>query len=178
VGRSGQVALISKASTDHDFWLSGLAFSKNPWAHAAQSALGYHWASNGGDATEWESPDFKGDVLARIMNNKTTELRVPVVPSGRDKLLYLIEHNSDWNGCQHTGITVEGTAIERFTATYDNPFARHWNSKFYCRYIAARIPASLIPSNARYLSVKIDMTGVNHNIYFREMGTHDLDIPT
>jgi hypothetical protein len=78
----------------------------------------------------------------------------------------------------HTGIKVEGQPIERFMATYENPFARHWNSKFYNRYIAARIPASLIPSGRRWLSVIIDMSKQGENgIYFREIGTHDLDIP-
>ena len=113
-----------------------------------------------------------------MINQKTNwELKVPVVSSGRDKLLYLIEHNSDWNGCMHTGITVGDRPIERFLASYDNPFARHWNSKMYERYIAARIPAALIPAGARWLSVRIHMGNQNNNIHFREIGTHDLDIP-
>ena len=101
----------------------------------------------------------------------------PVVPSGRDKLLYLIEHNNNWNGCMHTAITVNGQKIERFMATYDSPFARHWNSKIYERYIAARIAANLIPKDARWLSVRIDMSKQDYGIHFREIGTHDLDMP-
>jgi hypothetical protein len=62
-------------------------------------------------------------------------------------------------------------------ATYDNPFARHWNSKVNARYIAARIPSSLIPQDARFLDVKIDMSKQNMSIKFREIGTHDLDMP-
>ena len=62
-------------------------------------------------------------------------------------------------------------------ATYDNPFSRHWNSKLYERYIAARIPNQVIPANARYLNVVIDMTKQDSQINFREIGTHDLAVP-
>lgn len=176
-GHDGRLALISKPNTDQGFWISGLAFSKNPWAHATQSALGYHWAVNGGNAVEWVTHDWESDVLAKMVGGKRYELKVPVVPSGRDKLLYLIEHNANWNGAMHTAITVNGTPIERFMATYDNPFARQWNSKFRERYIATRIPKELIASNAHYISVVIDLSKQNRELNFREIGAHDLDVP-
>jgi hypothetical protein len=31
-----------------DDWISGIAFSKNIWNHAKNSAVAYHWAINGG----------------------------------------------------------------------------------------------------------------------------------
>ncbi|MHC5824638.1 MAG: hypothetical protein ACYT04_54540, partial [Nostoc sp.] len=93
----------------------------------------------------------------------------------------MVEHGSDWNGCMHTGITVNDKPIERFLSTYDNPFARHWNSKSFNRYIAACIPADLIPQprheTTPYIKVKIDMSKQNRGLHFREMGTHDLEIP-
>jgi hypothetical protein len=116
-------------------------------------------------------------VLAQIPHGKVTNLVVPVVSNGKDKLLYLVEHNNNWNGCMHAGIKVNGKPIERFIATYDNPFARHWNSKFYNRYIAALVPAGLIGKDDRWLKVDIDMNGAGNDIYFREMGTHDLVTP-
>ena len=176
-GRSGDLALVSKPNTNADFWISGVAFSKNPWAHAVQSGISYHWKVNGGDATEWGHDDWNGDLISRIKRMTNWELKVPVVYSGRDKLLYLVEHNSNWNGTMHTGITVNGTAIQRFRATYDNPFARHWNSKQYERYVAAYIPASVIRANERFLSVKIDMGKQDEDINFREIGTHDVETP-
>lgn len=200
VGKSGQVSLVHK-NNGTDFWVSGIAFSKNPWGHATQSALGYYLVAdvNQGQAVTWDNDSWNGDILARINDQSKLELRVPVVPSGRDKLLYLIEHNNNWNGCVHTDITVnvKGTDVsigERFLATYDTPFARHWNSKLYNRYIAARIPSSMIadalqqsdPNDrmTQYLSVRIDMSKqlyikdkVDDDIYFREIGTHDLEIP-
>jgi len=200
VGKSGQVKLIHKGDNGAWFHLSGVAFSQNPWGHAAQSALGYHWADrvNQGDAVVWEKDDWNGDIFAYFDNLMSYEIRVPVVPSGRDKLLYLINHNDYWNGVLHTGLSIKigdtYQPIERFLATYDSPFARHWNSKFYNRYIAARIPADMItkalnlttPNDriTQLISIKVDLTkqGEEKNnfedrIYFREIGTHDLELP-
>jgi hypothetical protein len=182
VGRSGKVTLIYKAGGS-DFWVSGLAFSKNPWSHATQSAVGYHWAVNAGDRTTWnkDSDNWNNDTFTKIPEKTNLELMVPVVWSGRDKLLYMVEHNASWNGCVHTGITVNGQPIERFLASYDNPFARHWNSKPWNRYIAAYIPADLIPKPRPdiipCLKVKINMSKQNNGLHFREMGTHDLEVP-
>jgi hypothetical protein len=180
VGRSGKLALVSKSGTNDLFWVSGLAFSRNPWAHAAEPAVAYHWASNGGNPAVWGGY-WNDEVLAFLQAKSTLELKVPVIPTGRDKLLYLIQHNDFWNGCSHTGIRVNGQPIERFLATYDNPFARHWNSKYFERYIAARIPAALIPKDARWLTVIIDMSRqveLNADVlFFREIGTHDLEVP-
>jgi hypothetical protein len=175
-GRAGRLALISKPHTNDNFWISGLAFSKNPWAHATQSARGYNWSINGGSGVEWADDSWNNDVLGKIPETKVALLKVPIVPSGRDKLLYMIEHNSNWNSALHTGIGVNGSPIERFLTTYDNPFARHWGTKPWCRYLAARVPASLI-SNSRYIDVTIDMSRQNRPLNFREVGTHDLDVP-
>ncbi|MDB9315298.1 hypothetical protein PN462_19440 [Spirulina sp. CS-785/01] len=191
VGRPGRVLLVEDlgSRSDGGLWFTGLGFSKNPWAHATQSALGYHWTVNGGDATNWQggnskegnSDDWHGDIYTIIPRDTTLKLKVPYVWSGRDKLLYMVEHNNDWNGCMHNGITVNGQPVERFLASYDSPFARHWNSKSYNRYIAARIPAELIPrpqaDQVPLLEVTIDMTKQNGDLHFREMGTHDLEVP-
>ncbi len=176
-GRSGKLALIAKPNTSSDFWLSGLAFSKNPWAHATQPAVAYYWALNGGTKITWHSEDWNGDSLAKIAHKTNSELIVPFVASGNDKLLYIVEHNSNWNGCMHNEITVNGKKIERFLSTYDNPFARHWNSKIYNRYIAARIPADLVPEKSGFLNVKINMKKQDTEINLREVGTHDLHVP-
>ena len=62
-------------------------------------------------------------------------------------------------------------------ASYDNPFARHWSSKIYERYIAVRVPANLIKSADRSLKLQIDMSRTSEQIHFREIGTHDLEVP-
>jgi hypothetical protein len=118
-------------------------------------------------------------VLGFVANGTTNSLlKVPVVPSGRDKLLYIINHNDNSNeNFMCSGITVGGNPIERLLTTYDNPFSRHWNGRTYQRYVAARIPANMIDKNARFLDVKIDTTYQNAPFYFREIGTHDLEVP-
>jgi hypothetical protein len=179
-GRPGRVALISKPETSAQFWLSGLAFSRNPWAHATRSGVDYHWddKQRGGNGVSYhDQNDWNNDQLARINPGRSPTLSVPVVGSGRDKLLYVVEHNSNWNSCVHTRILVNGTEIERFLTTYDNPFARHWGSKLYARYIAARVPAQLA-ADRRFLDVQIDMTRQDNYLHFREIGTHDLEVPT
>lgn len=185
----GKLRLIDKSGSRGNGGLlfTGLGFSKNPWAHATQSALGYHWAVNGGTATGWnsasgQSDGFYGDIFSYMEPGGQSELQVPYVWSGRDKLLYLIEFNLDGsNGCGHTGITVNNTPIERLLGTYDNPFARHWGNKVANRYIAARIPAELIPKPSAdsppVLTVKFDLSMQDSRIHFREVGTHDLEVP-
>ncbi|MCB0018192.1 MAG: hypothetical protein KDE09_10420 [Anaerolineales bacterium] len=179
VGRAGRLALVTKNYTQFGGWLSGLAFSRNPWGHASLPAVSYHWAFNGGNATRWDGQwvNWYGDTLTALQNNATTTLRVPVMPTGRDKLFYMVEHNNYWNGAFHREIRVKGTPVERFLSTYDNPFARHFNGKTYARYIAARIPAGLITSTDRFLDVAIDGTATEIAIFFREAGTHDMDVP-
>ncbi|MEB3360457.1 MAG: hypothetical protein VKK04_27280 [Synechococcales bacterium] len=183
VGRAGELLLTHRLGdkASHGLWLSGLAFSRNPWAHATQSGRGYYWAVNGGTPVGWDSDNWRGDILVEIKPKTNCELMVPYVWSGRDKLLYLINHNNDWNGCMHGSITVNDQPIGRFSATYNNPFARHWNSKSWNRYIAAYIPAELIPKPTAemppLLKVKIDRSYQNLDLDFREMGTHDLDVP-
>jgi len=39
--------------------------------------------------------------------------------------------------------------------------------------MATKIPASLIGQTDKFVRLKIDMTGSNHHIHFREIGTHD-----
>lgn len=110
-------------------------------------------------------------------------LQVPVIPNGRDKLLYLVnapqlkDETAYDNGLQLTGIRVNGQPVERFLATYDNPFARYWNSRPGCNYNAALVPAALISASARFLEVEIDLSRQYDDIKFREVGTHDVDVP-
>jgi hypothetical protein len=187
--------IVTGSGGSADLWLSGIAFSKNPWKHAMNSALAYHWNINTpgvaddqvlNDAAKngiyWETHNWNNDQLVRIQNNGPggkAIFYVPVVPSGKDKLVYMVEHNNNWLGTGHTDLSANDKPIERFRSTYDNPFARNFNSKLYMRYIAAKIPAGYISPTDKFVKITLNMTGTNHNIYIREMGTHDLfpDLP-
>ncbi|MFZ4850197.1 MAG: hypothetical protein ACOYL7_13800, partial [Caldilinea sp.] len=104
------------------------------------------WGSQGSGQGQFNNPfgvavDSRGSVYVADMNNHRIQkfsqgdpvLQVPVLPNGRDKLLYLVnapqlkDETTYDNGLQLTGIRVNGQAVERFLATYDNPFARYWN---------------------------------------------------
>ena len=109
-----------------------------------------------------------------ILSGQVSELRVPVVPNGKDKIVYIIEHNNNWAGTMHFSVTVNDKKVDRLsTAFVNNPFATHYNSKLYSRYLATRIPADYIKPGDNFISLKIDMSGTNNYIHFREAGTHD-----
>ena len=158
-----------------DLWLSGIAFSTNPLNHAYNSIIAYHWLINGGSpALTWNSENWNNDQLAQLDHPKVYTLIVPIVPSGKDKLLYIIEHNNQWNGIMHKSVTVEGQPVERFRSTVSHPLATHHNSKIYERFISTRIPEALTRGKT-FITVVIDMTLQNHNIYCREIGTIDIN---
>ena len=153
------------------------------------------WGSGGGGSGQFLNPygvavDRSGNVYISDRDNHCVQkfaqgnlLQVPVIPNGRDKLLYLVnapqlkDEASYDNGLQFTALRVNGQPVERFLATYDNPFAHFWNSRPGCNYNAALVPAERIPADARFLSVEIDLSRQFDDIKFREVGTHDLDVP-
>ena len=172
--RSGVEHVIT-SGLNSDTWISGIAFSKNPWGHAMNSAVAYHWAINGGDGTTWHTHNWNNDNLSYFPLHQKKTARVPVVQNGKCKILYIVEHNNNWTGTQHRGVSVNGKAIERFTTTFNNPFSVHFNHKYFDRYIATRIPDGVIRPNDRFIDVTIDLTQNNHHIHFREIGTHDCE---
>ena len=172
ITRAGLLAVYTDINGDG--WISGIAFGKNLWNHTRNSAIAYHWKLNGG-TDGWAADSWNSDNLGLIQAGKIDEFIVPVANPGSDKLLYIVEHNNNNLGTMHTSIKVNGTPIERFKTTYSNPFAVHFNGKIYDRYLAALIPSSLIPKDALFIKVEIDMRQQNEHIRYREMGTHDLE---
>lgn len=156
-----------------DGWVSGIAFGKNLWNHAVNQAVAYHWQLNGGTTTQWETENWNNDVLTRCNLETVCTLIVPVAPSDSDKLLYFSEHNNNWTGTMHKSIKINGREAERLSTSYANPFATHFNSKIYQRYVATKIPKDWIDKSQTFITVELDMRGTNHNFYFRECGTHD-----
>ena len=154
-------------------WISGIAFGKNLWNHAKNSAIAYAWAINGGTGVEFDNAAWNGDILSRIVQGKINELYVPVVVSGKNKIIYMMEHNSNWVGTMHGDVTVNDYKVERFRTSYDNPFAAHYSSKLYSRYVATYVPAAYLNPGDKFLKLRIDMSGSEMPMYFRELGTHD-----
>jgi hypothetical protein len=167
----GKYDLMSDRHADN--WISGIAFSTNPWNHARNPAVAYHWQVNGGTRLKWHTHIWHNDQLASINAGAIRTLIVPVIYSGRDKLVYMVEHNNDWIGIMHGTVWVGSEKIERFRTTYINPWATHHNSKYFERYIAARIPAHLIQPGQKFIDLRVDMSMSDHHIHIREAGTHD-----
>jgi hypothetical protein len=160
-------------NTNSGGWISGIAFSKNLWNHAKNSAVAYLWTLNGGTPVSWNSDNWNNDNLGRIQSRAKSTMMVPVVPSGKDKLVYIAEHNNNWLGVMHGDVKVNDVSIERFRTSYTNPFATHFNSKIYSRYMAAKIPADLIKNDDKFIKLEIDMTNCEGDLHFREIGSHD-----
>jgi hypothetical protein len=168
-------AHIIHSGRNSNGWISGIAFSKNLWNHARMSAVGIHWAVNGLGGCSWHTHNWNNDNLARFNARGYYKIRVPVVENGKDKLLYLIEHNNNWVGVMHSGVKINRKEADRFSTGWTNPFATHFNSKFYDRYVALRVPKELIKAGDLFLDVEISMRDQDHHIHFREMGTHDTE---
>jgi hypothetical protein len=101
-------------------------------------------------------------------------MRVPVVPSGKDKIIYMVEYNYNSTGVMHGEVFVKDQKIERFrTSWINNPFAAHYNSKLYSRYLGTRVPASIIDSSDFLITLKIDLRQ-SSSIHVREIGSHDI----
>ena len=160
-----------------DTWISGIAFSTNPWNHNSVSALGIHWKVNGGDALNWHTHDWNRDNLAFFPANTSKNFYLPAITqiNGLDKLIYFIGHNDNWQNGIIKSIKINGIEIERIRTTYDNPFARHFNSAMYSNYLAARIPANVFYGalSSGKIKVTVDTTDSDTSFYFREIGIHD-----
>ncbi len=96
VKKSGEHIIINGQHSNG--WIGGIAFSKNPWGHARNSAVAYHWRVNGGSGCHWNTHSWNSDNLCQLNNRQRWELIVPVVENGKDKLLYIVEHNNSWLG--------------------------------------------------------------------------------
>jgi len=171
VPRAGSI--LVQSAVNSVTWITGIAFGKNLWNHAKNSAVGYHWKVNGGTDLAWSSHNWNNDNLALISARVNNVLIVPVVNNGKDKILYIIEHNNNWLGTMHSTVKVNGVQVSRFRTSFQNPFAVNYNSKLYQRYIATIVPKELVNSN--FLNVEINMANQDNHIHFREVGTHDLE---
>jgi hypothetical protein len=118
------------------------------------------------------SNNSSNDQLIEIIGIATITFRIPFVNSGRNKVFYIIEHNKfDYAGYT-TYITINNINIGNLYTTFDNPFARHFNSKINNRYFGVIIPKEILPATNNYITVKFTIT-LESKLYFREIGTHD-----
>ena len=153
-------------------WFSGIAFGKNILNHAKSYCPTYFYKLNGGDIIE-DHGMWNNDEVGRINLGNIKTIYVPIIPNGKDKLLYYIAHNNNWDETI-SNVLVNYKPIERFKTTYVNPFSIHINSKIYQRYYAAKISKDYYGENDRFVKVTFDTTTLSLNhFYFRGFGSHD-----
>ncbi len=159
----------------NDCWISGIAFSTNPWAHAMNSAVAYHWLVNEGTPNPTlVSQNDRGDNNVRLDKGKAYTLMVPVVKSGKDKMLYFVLNTLITNA----KISVNDKPVDNLQRTNNNPFAKFFNSVIYNNqpfnyFVSTKVPADLVQASG-FLKVTVDLTGLNNDINFREIGTIDM----
>jgi len=133
------------------------------------------------------------------IDGKLFSTKLPVINNGKDKILYLnilkdkknINLNSVYistvdpvissstgmfeitDSYNNLVINNQIQKLDNFATSYDNPFARFFNSHAYNRYIATIIPATIITSDFVYVILQSQITS-GSSLTIREMGTHDL----
>lgn len=159
-----------KNDAANDCWISGIAFTSNPWNHAMNSAVAYHWLVNEGTPNPtWVNQNVNGDQQARLDRGKTYTLMVPVVKSNVDKLLYFVLTEQ----AMDCVITVNDKPVEKLAKVNNSqPFANYFNSRNFNNFVGTRITNDIIPASG-FLKVVVDLTGINNDINFREIGTMD-----
>ncbi len=166
-------------------WYSGFAFSTNPWNHCRVSARTIYCNLNkeGNDLittlTSYPTQttivwggSWNNDTYCQITTGSEGAFRIPFVNSGREKIFYLIEHNDNWS-TSSKNVKVNGIEIGNLYTSFDNPFARHFNSKIWQRYLGVIIPKDIINSiNSNFMTITITTP---FYINIREVGTHDVN---
>lgn len=175
LAKPGPVILSSRSRTSSGAWISGIAFGKNPYNHAYQSAINIHWGLNGGTGTDWGGHDWNRDHLGWFKQNRKYQIKVPVTGDSGDRVLYFIEHNNNWEGSS-VNITIGNWQAPNLATTFMNPFAMHYNSKLYQRYYAVVVPENVWKNNRAPLGF-LDVTVTTEpqmqwGFHFREVGTH------
>jgi hypothetical protein len=189
-----------------DSWFSGIAFSTNPWNHYKCSALELHWQihkidqatnniikdiSNNYSYIKWWT-NSNGDAwnntrlayfdgTAPSFGPVIVQFRIPFVYSGKDKIFYIIEHNTNLvPSVNEIRIFYNDTyrSLGNLSTAFKNPFATHYNSKIYQRYYAVRIPLYLLPKpdnrqNNNFINLRLPLFN-KQQIFFTEIGTHDV----
>jgi hypothetical protein len=210
-----RLILTRTDASNNPLRISGMAFSTNPWNHLNLHAFNimnntYKLLNDmrknspamatGSEILNSEYTIFRN--TTGPTNPSNIIVRIPVINSGSDKILYLITHNdirnenmkavyifqkSDVqptisNSKDLTTATFNDISnnpmirLDNFTTTFNNPFSRHYNSSVYNRYIGTVIPSNLITSNFIIVGLQLPIAINTHPLVgtrIKNIGTHD-----
>lgn len=160
--------------------LESIAFGKNPWKHAVCSALISVRELHGLYATPVNPHGITkvNNSLCMVQNmlkmTGSVTLFAPIVPSGQDKLLYIMEHGPNALNMSRMTLHVNNKPVENFRHNYVNAFSKHLNGRGSGTYFAVKIPANYVEDGQAYIKVVIDTKGTS--LIVSEVGTHDMFI--
>ena len=123
--------------------------------------------------------DWYGSNIIKVTETKSANIRIPIIKSGKNKLLYFVTLNygSHMESLQVSIVDSNSNLVKlpNLRTTYSNPFARHFNSKIYNIYRATIIPDSLIiPDSFGRNFITINLFAPSGTeFWFKELGTHD-----
>ena len=180
---STRIIKLAQYNCDSGSWISGLAFSTNPWNHKRISALELYWNVNQGInqiiapvGAVWGG-GWNNDEYIQVPAGQTVRFVIPIVVSGRTKMFYMVMNNDVWSeAIQNVSIvSASGGSLTPITmmTTFENPFATHFNSKPFQRYFGGIIDKTLIDASG-FITMSITAPSATV-INFREMGTHDFN---
>ncbi len=205
-GNSSRKLVLSnfnETNTSHPMLFNAIAFSTNPWNHCKIPSVSILFQINNDDNTNgivpsttgifasiagnfsWNNNNWNNQPLGQFHGGTSYPFRIPFVNSNKDKIFYIIEHNDNWGPSilrleifKFNTTTQTETVINlgNFYTSFDNPFARHYNSKIWQRYYGIVIPKEHLPVKGtdkdNFIKLRIYIPSGAHFI-FTEVGTHD-----
>ena len=154
-------------------YISGISFGKNNlWSFTVNSAYAFEKAVNGGDSNNHYN-NFKYDQSSSFSPKKSYTIYVPIIPNGKDKIIFFIGDGDHKDQNCFTSIFVNDKPIERIRQTYVNPISYFYNSVMYSQYFGAFIPKEIIKENENFIKVSLSFENQDYVFYMRHAGTHD-----
>lgn len=196
-----RVRIHSYLLNSESFWVSKIAFSSNQWNHVlitpqmiyydtnsttyipVNSRLGIYPTTiinRGADIPDYAQNWFYSGIF-KIKENTNFRIRIPIIKSGKNKILYFISINRSltFDVLQVSLVDPDTSSIliklDNLKSTYLNPFATHYNSKLLNSYRATIIPDSFIRPDSfgrTFITINLFLP-TGSDFYIRELGTHD-----
>jgi hypothetical protein len=184
---------------DGEYWVSKIAFTTNLWNHVLITPQMMYYdtnsttyiPSNANKAVYTTSsfierstditydPNWSNSGIIRVRDNTNFRLRIPIIKSGKNKILYFISINRSYTfdvlQVSLVNSDLNLVKLDNLKSTFSNPFATHYNSKILNSYRATIIPDSLITLDSfrrGFVTINIFLP-TGSDFYIRELGTHD-----
>jgi len=198
---------FSRTVIDDTIWIAKCAFSSNPWNHVSitpgmiihqlnsiiilpenNAYAKFQSLTNPANLTWWSytttsgarnTNDWYGSNIIKVTATKSANIRIPIIKSGKNKLLYFVTLNTGGHVESLQVSVVDSNSnlvkLPNLRTTYTNPFSRHFNSRIHNIYRATIIPDSLIKIDSfgrTFITINM-FAPAGTEFWFKELGTHD-----